>query len=83
MQGMLFPEADFNQAIVNTEVASTYGSCSPIAMMGALDYFARYLGYNEIIDDPTNSTQRILLAEAVLEEVTTYEVISRTIHESM
>ena len=74
MQGVLFPEADINQAIVNTEVASTYGGCVPIAMMGVLDYFARYLGYDEIIDDPTNSTQRILLAEEVLEEVTTYEV---------
>lgn len=74
MQGALFPKADLDQAIDNTGIASTYGGCGPIAMMGVLDYFARYLGYNEIIEDPTNSAQRIKLAEEVLETVTTYEV---------
>lgn len=34
--------------------------------MGILDYFARYLGYNQIINDPTNSDKRIILATEVL-----------------
>ena len=43
-------------------------------MMGVLDYFARYLGYEEIISDPTNSNQRIRLAEDVLNEIISFEL---------
>lgn len=34
--------------------------------MGILDYFARYLGYDEIISDTNNSDKRIILATEVL-----------------
>ncbi len=74
VQGYLFPEDDVQQAIVNTGIRSSYGGCGPIAMLGILDYFARYLGYDEIIDDPTSSIQRVRLAEDVFNTVTTYEI---------
>lgn len=56
MQGINFPKSEIQQAIINTGVASSYGGCGPIAMMGILDYFARYLGYNEIMEDPYRFT---------------------------
>lgn len=74
MQGALFPKSDVLEARDNAGVRSSYGGCGPIAMMGILDYFARYLGYSEIIDDPTNSGKRIRLAQDVLETVKTWEV---------
>lgn len=74
MQGINFPKSEIQQAIINTGVASSYGGCGPIAMMGILDYFARYLGYNEIMEDPTDSHHRVQLAEDVLNTVKTYEV---------
>lgn len=38
----------------------------PLASLGILDYFARYLGYTEIIQNPNDSKQRIALATEVL-----------------
>lgn len=43
-----------------------YGGCGPIAVMGVLDYLARYLGYNEIMSDPTNEDSRRLLSFYVM-----------------
>ena len=68
MQSPDFPESDISSAIQIANVGNytSYGGCGPIAAMGVLDYFARYLGYNEIISDPTNSDKRIILATEVL-----------------
>lgn len=44
MQGAYFPQNDIEEAINQTGVTSNYGGCGPIAMMGVLDYFARFLG---------------------------------------
>ncbi len=74
VQRCLFPKDDVQQAIANTGIRSSYGGCGPIAMLGILDYFARYLGYDEIIDDLTSSIQRVRLAEDVFNTVTTYEI---------
>lgn len=63
-----FPEADILDAIevAGVQDKTNYGGCGPIAAIGVLDYFARYLGYGEIIDDPTNSARRIALAAEVM-----------------
>ena len=68
MQSSDFPESDIQRAIqvANVSNYTSYGGCGPIAAMGVLDYFARYLGYNEIISDPTDSDKRIILATEVL-----------------
>lgn len=68
MQGTDFPEEEIEEAIKIANVANytSYGGCGPIAAMGVLDYFARYLGYDEIISDPTDSDKRVLLATEVL-----------------
>lgn len=64
----LFPLADIEKAIAlaGVEGETDYGGCGPIAEMGILDYFVRYLNYSEIIDDPSNSDKRIELAKDVL-----------------
>lgn len=68
MQSDYFPKDDIQAAIdlAGVRDKTSYGGCGPIAMMGILDYFARYLGYDEIMEDPTNSEQRIALAAEIL-----------------
>lgn len=73
MQGTAFPQADIQTALAQTGVVSDYGGCGPIAMMGIMDYFSRYLGYTELIADPTSSSDRVKLASDVLNEVSTFE----------
>lgn len=69
MQSKLFSDKEIEEAIIKSNVQkyTSYGGCGPIAVMGILEYFARYLNYNEIIKDPTDSSQRIDLATKVLE----------------
>ncbi len=76
MKGAMFPRADIQQAISVAGVGNktNYGGCGPIAVMGILDYYARYLGYTEIIDDPTDSNKRIALAAEVMSN-TYYSVL--------
>lgn len=69
-----FPSSIIKTAIKNTGVSTTYGGCGPIAMIGVLDYFARYLGYDEIIENPNSDTDKLRLAEDVLNESKTYEI---------
>ncbi len=69
-----YTSAEIQQAITLSNVSSTYGGCGPLAMTGMLDYFARYLGYNEIIKNPGSSEDRIQLLVDVLTKVKTYEV---------
>lgn len=38
-----------------------------------MDYFSRYCGYTSIIDNPTNSKDRIQLAREILETTPTSE----------
>lgn len=66
-----FRQSEINQAIINAEIQdkTDYGGCGPIAALGILDYFSRYLGYDEIIEDPTSSNQRIKLATEFLSKV--------------
>ena len=68
MQSTYFPEADIDRAIIaaGVENETSYGGCGPIAALGIMDYFARYLGYDEIISDPTNADKRVILASEVL-----------------
>lgn len=70
----LFPTSDIEAAIEAAGVVSSYGGCGPIAMMGILDYFARYKSYTSIMKNPTVSYYRRILAEDVLRETKTYEV---------
>jgi hypothetical protein len=67
MQSSYFPSSDIDKAIVvaGVEDETSYGGCGPIASLGIMDYFARYLGYDEIISDPTNSDKRVILASEV------------------
>ena len=68
MQSIYFPTSDINKAITSAGVENytSYGGCGPIASLGILDYFSRYLGYDEIISNPQNSNMRINLASEVL-----------------
>lgn len=74
MQGEAFPKSEIRIAINNTKVKSDYGGCGPIAMMGIFDYFSRYLGYKEYIENVNSSEDRISLAEMVLRKSKTFEV---------
>lgn len=65
-----FPESDVVSALAGTTVEnSTYGGCGPRAIIGILDYYARYLGYSEFMANPNLSTDRIALAHSVFESV--------------
>ena len=68
MQSTYFLASDIESAIIaaGVENETLYGGCGPIASLGIMDYFARYLGYDEIIDDPTDSAKRVILATEVL-----------------
>lgn len=68
MQEDSYSEEELQAAIVRASLEETtnYGGCGPIAAIGALDYFARYLGYAEIIDDVDNEEKRISLATEVM-----------------
>lgn len=74
MQNSQFPKEDIQQAIINSGSNSSYGGCGPIAMMGLLDYFARYLGYTEIMNNPEDSSERVRLATDVLKNIPTMEL---------
>ena len=70
----LFPTSDIEAVIEANGIASSYGGCGPIAMMGILDYFSRYMGYTSIINNPEESLDRRLLAYDVLKATKTMEI---------
>lgn len=47
---------------------TTYGGCGPIAMIGMADFFARYLGYTEIIENPNDVEQQKELIREFLDK---------------
>ena len=71
---LFFPDSDIQTAIETSGIASSYGGCGPIAMMGIMDYFARYENYTSIMNDPTNSNDRIRLAYEIFKNTKTSEV---------
>ena len=70
--GPLFPAQDISTAIEQLELPTNYGGCGPIAMIGILDYFSRYLDYTEIMNDPFFQDDRVQLATDVLNMVETF-----------
>lgn len=68
-----FPTSDLNEAIALSGISSSYGGCAPIAMIGIGDYFARYLGYSQIMSDPTSSASRVAFATDVFEICKTWD----------
>ena len=68
MQSANFPRSDIDEAIkiAGVENETSYGGCGAIAALGIMDYFARYLGYEEIIDKPNESESRVKIAAEVL-----------------
>ena len=72
--GNEFPQWNVESGLSQSTSGSSYGGCGPIALIGVLDYFGRYLGYNEIIADTSSSSDRILLAKEVFNTTNTYEV---------
>lgn len=60
-----FPYSDVMSGLAQSNSQSTYGGCGPIAMIGVFDYFARHLGYDEIMQDPTSENDRIELTRLV------------------
>lgn len=72
IMGDYFTSDEIETAINNTGIISSYGGCGPIALIGILDYFSRVLNYNEIINNPYNSADRISLAEDVFTTVQTF-----------
>ena len=59
-----YPDTDIEKALKNTGLyeKTSYGGCGPIAALGILDYFGRYLGYHEIIEPPIDAEKRVALA---------------------
>jgi hypothetical protein len=76
MQDENFPKDDILTAIDTSGSKSSYGGCGPIAMMGVLDYYARYRGYTSLMEDPNNKYDRIRLAYDVLTNTKTVELPS-------
>lgn len=79
MKGPNFPASDFDAAVEASGIVSSYGGCGSIAMVGILDYFARFLNYSEIMADPYNSLDRIELATKVFVETPQFEWFDKTI----
>ncbi len=79
MKGPDFPASDFEAAVEASDIVSSYGGCGSIAMVGILDYFARFLNYSEIMADPYNSQDRIELATKVFVETPQVNLFNNTI----
>jgi len=64
----IYDEHEFDIGINKAGLSdfTSYGGCGPIATIGILDYFSRYLGYKEIIKNPNNAEERIELITEVL-----------------
>ena len=75
----LFPMSDIEKAVKITGVPSSYGGCGPIALMGILDYFSRYRGYKEIMNNPYSEDDRVKMAVEVLNESNTFEFFGSTV----
>lgn len=71
---LYFPKSDIDAAIEASGIASTYGGCGPIAMIGIMDYFARYRNYTSIMANPLNSNDRVNLAYDIFTYTKTYEI---------
>ena len=63
--GLPFNQEEIKKAIkkANVENKTSYGGCGPIALMGILDYFARYIGFD--IYNPNDSSSRIDVATKI------------------
>ncbi len=59
-----------NDATTNSNITSSYAGCGPIAMVGVLDYFSRFIGYSAIIDDDNEQE----FATRVFNNCTTYDI---------
>lgn len=59
-----FPMNDIEVALTFCGLThlTSYGGCGPIASLGILDYFARYLNYNQIMEHPSSMDERTKLA---------------------
>lgn len=69
----LFPTSDIETAIQTSGIESSYGGCGPLAMIGVLDYFSRYMNYTSIMNNPTESFDRTRLAYDVFKTTKTYQ----------
>ena len=67
MNGSIYNEKEIKDAVHQSAIDSEYGGCGPIAITGILDYFARFYNFNNIINNPNVSTQRIELAKNVFD----------------
>lgn len=56
------------------QLKTKYGGCGPIAMIGMADFFSRYYGYKEIINNPDDGEQQKELIKEILRNIATYEV---------
>lgn len=70
----VFGEDVIDEAIEIVGVQNTYGGCGPRAMMGILDYFARFLGYTEISEDMYDRENQVQLAVDVLENTVVWNI---------
>ena len=70
--GSLFPQSEIDEMALSYGLSNDVAGCGPIAMIGIFDYFARYLGYQEIMDDPTNTVERKELAKKIIQSTTSY-----------
>ena len=73
MQSNEFSGSIIDEAVKELELDSSYGGCGPIAMMGILDYFSRFLGYHEIMNNSNSYDDKKQLALDVLRTVKTFE----------
>lgn len=64
--GNYFTDGDMEAALKQINSSSSYGGCGPRAIIGILDYLARYKNYTEIMANPYSRDDRIALAVSVL-----------------
>lgn len=63
----LFPLSDITEISHNDPlIFFDYPGCGLIAMMGILDYFSRYLGYDNIMNNPYEKEDRQLMARELM-----------------
>lgn len=79
MQGNEFPESEVLTAVDLSTTDSSYGGCGPIALIGMMHYLSKNMGYSEILNNPTNSTERIRLAREVFDNVLTDTLFGSTL----
>lgn len=74
MQSNIFESDRLDNAMIAAGKKTKYAGCGPVAIIGMVDFFARYFGYSEISINPDDIILQEKIAEEVLRNIKTRDV---------